>query len=54
MADIRNTCLGRITRTCNMIRIDEITQPMDMRAGGAWLRWESLWLHQTALYLPVL
>ena len=37
MADIRNTCLGRITQgTCNMIRIDEIwlsTQPMDMRAG---------------------
>ncbi len=43
-----------------MIRIDEIwlsTQPMDMRAGmdtdhgsGG----ESLWLHQTALCLPVL
>src|SRR5574343_1713507 len=37
MADIRNTCLGRITQGAgNMIRIDEIwlsTQPMDMRAG---------------------
>ena len=37
MADIRNTCLGRITQgTGNMIRINEIwlsTQPMDMRAG---------------------
>ncbi len=43
-----------------MIRIDEIwlsTQPMDMRAGDGYSHGsgaESLWLHQTALRLPVL
>ena len=42
-----------------MIRIDEIwlaTQPMDMRAGMDTVMTQvlSLWLHQTALRLPVL
>ena len=60
MASIRNICFSRITQgTCNMIRIDEIwflpnpgyaSRDGYCHGSGG----ESLWLHQTALCLPVL